>query len=313
MKNIYVLDEEDKLKKEIENAFKNDKGFKIKQSNFDKFEKLLKNIPDILIINEDTLGEGEDIIEICKKIRSDEDNSITPIIVVSSNKDKKHKIDILKHEIELYLEKPIEREILHYSIRNLIRLLNSNRMVSPLTGLSGNVQIQAEMKKRLTNGSQFTMLYIDLDNFKAYNDKYGFSNGDEIIKFTAKLITKNVSANENDFVGHIGGDDFIAIVEDDDFEKICQNIIAEFDAQVKKFFSEEDFARGYIEIENRKGIIEQFPITSISIGAVEVTKERFKNTLEIGEAGANVKHLAKTIFGSTYVIDRRKNRDERAQ
>ena len=99
---------------------------------------------------------------------------------------------------------------------------------------------------------------------------------------------------------------------DEDFEKICQNIIAEFDAQVKKFFSDEDYERGYIEVENRKGIAEQFPLTSISIGAVEVTKERFKNTLEIGEAGANVKHLAKTIFGSTYVIDRRKNRDERA-
>ena len=313
MKNIYILDNEDKLKKEIESAFKNEKGFKVKQSNYNNFDKLLRNIPDILIINEDTLGEEEDIIEICKKIRSDEDNSSTPIIVVSSNTDKKHKVEILKNEIELFLERPIEKEILHYSIRNLIRLLNSNRMVSPLTGLSGNVQIQAEMKKRLTKGNVFTMLYIDLDNFKAYNDKYGFSNGDEIIKFTAKLITKNVSANENDFVGHIGGDDFVAIVEDNDFEKICQNIIAEFDAQVKKFFTEKDFERGYIEVENRKGITEQFPITSISIGAVEVNKERFKNTLEIGEAGANVKHLAKTIFGSTYVIDRRKNREERAK
>ena len=90
-------------------------------------------------------------------------------------------------------------------------------MVSPLTGLPGNVQIQAEMKKRLSNKKKYTMLYIDLDNFKAYNDTYGFSKGDEIIKFTAKLILKNVMKNEDNFVGHIGGDDFVAISEDENY------------------------------------------------------------------------------------------------
>ena len=111
-------------------------------------------------------------------------------------------------------------------------------------------------------------------------------------------------------MGHIGGDDFVALVEDKDYQKICQNIIAEFDRSIVKYFTKEDIERGYLEVENRKGIIEPFPLTTISIGVVEVTKERFKNTLEIGEAGAAVKHLAKTIWGSTYVIDRRKNREE---
>lgn len=310
MKNIYILDEKEELKNQLKKVLKCNKEIKLKQYTSDKFEKILNSIPDILIINEDSLPKDIKINEICKQIREDEDNSITPIILISSNKDRAHKIEILKNEVDLYVEKPIDEEILYYNIINIIRLLNSNRMVSPLTGLPGNVQIQAEMKKRLANKHKYTMLYIDLDNFKAYNDTYGFSKGDEIIKFTAKLISKNVMKNEDNFVGHIGGDDFVAISEDDDYENICQNIIAEFDTQVKKFFSEEDFMRGYLEIENRKGIIEEFPITSISIGAIEVTRERFKNTLEIGEAGANVKHLAKTIFGSTYVIDRRKNREE---
>ena len=165
------------------------------------------------------------------------------------------------------------------------------------------------MKKRLMNRQFFVMLYIDLDNFKAYNDVYGFSNGDEIIKFTAKTIIKNVHTKEDDnnFVGHIGGDDFIAIVEDDDYEKICQNIIIEFDKNVKKYFLEDDIKKGYLEVPNRKGIIEEFPLTTISVGAVEVEPGRFHNTLEIGEAGAQVKHLSKTIPGSTYVIDRRKH------
>ena len=309
MKNIYLLDDSEDLKEELAFDFKKDKGIRVKQHSIENYQKILRYIPEVLVINEDSIKEGDNIIEICKQIRDNVDTVKTPIIVISSNTDTEHIVEVLKNDVEMYLKSPINDQILYYSIKNILRLLNTNRMVSPLTGLPGNVQIQAEMKKRLVNDKRFAMLYLDLDNFKAYNDTYGFSKGDEIIKFTARIITKNVLNDEKDenFVGHIGGDDFIAIVETEDYEKICQNIIAEFDRQVNKYFDEKDNERGYIEVENRRGIIEQFPLTSLSIGAVEVTSERFKNTLEIGEAGAAVKHLAKTIFGSTYVIDRRKH------
>ena len=183
-----------------------------------------------------------------------------------------------------------------------------NRRVSPLTGLPGNVQIQAEIKKYFVAKKNFAMIYIDLDNFKAYNDLYGFLKGDEIIKFTAKTIIKNINTAiyEESFVGHIGGDDFVAIVPETNYDEICQNIIADFDTNILKYFADKDVEKGYMEVENRKGVLEQFPLTSISIGVVEVKKGRFANILEIGEAGAGVKHLAKTIQGSTYVIDRRK-------
>ena len=184
----------------------------------------------------------------------------------------------------------------------------TNRRVSPLTGLPGNVQIQAEMKKRLLNKETFGVLYFDLDNFKAYNDTYGVCQGDDIIKFTARTIVKNVHTDENKdcFVGHIGGDDFVAIVDGCiDYDEICQNIIAEFDKEVLKFFNDDDIQRGYIEVSNRKGIIEEFSLTSISIGVVVADEKRFSNILEIGEVGAQVKHLAKTTNGSSYAIDRR--------
>ncbi len=308
MKNIYILDEDDTLIISLKEIMKKEKNIKIKNYKMNELKDALTNIPDLVVINEDNLTV--DIKEVFKEIKENEDNSITPIVVISSKKDQEHIIEILKNDVEVYLNAPVNNEILYYTIMNIMKLLNRNRMVSPLTGLPGNVQIQAEMKKRLTNKEKYAMMYIDLDNFKAYNDTYGFSNGDEIIKFTARLISKYVMKNDENFVGHIGGDDFVAIVEDEDYEKICQNIIAEFDKCIEKFFTKEDVERGYIEVENRKGIMEQFPLTTISVGVVEVTSERFKNTLEIGEAGAAVKHLAKTIFGSTYVIDRRKNRDE---
>lgn len=106
------------------------------------------------------------------------------------------------------------------------------------------------------------------------------------------------------FVGHIGGDDFISIIPIINCDKICETIIGNFDAGVTKFFTETDVENGYIEVANRRGIIEQFPLTSISIGVVEADRGRFANILEIGEVGAQVKHMAKSVQGSSYAIDR---------
>ena len=147
-----------------------------------------------------------------------------------------------------------------------------------------------------------------MDNFKAYNDVYGFLKGDEIIKFTADTIMTSIHSliPNNSFIGHIGGDDFIAIVPTLNCEAVCKDIIANFDANVVRFFTEDDVEKGYIEVANRKGVIEQFPLTSISIGVVEADVGRFANILEIGEVGAQVKHMAKSVMGSSYAIDRRK-------
>ena len=306
--SIYVIDNDDTLRDTLNKMFKEEKVYKFKKVDTKRIDIALKNIPSLIIINEDTLDE--DILEVCKKIRANEDNSITPIIVISSNKNKEHRIEVLKECVEHYIKAPIDKEYLYYTVRNVIRLLYINRRVSPLTGLPGNVQIQAEMKKRLLNKEGFVMLYLDLDNFKAYNDVYGFLNGDEIIKFTARTIVRNIEGltNGEGFVGHIGGDDFVAIVStEDDYEYICQNIIAEFDKEVVKFFNPDDVEKGYLEVANRKGIIEEFPLTSISIGVVVADQGRFHNVLEIGEVGAQVKHLAKTTIGSAYSIDRRKH------
>ena len=306
MQVIYVLDNENNLKEELQKKFVNESKVRFKKIKISNLEDALRNIPSLIIINEDTLQE--DAADICKRIKQNEDNAITPLIVVSSQHTKGHKIEILKARATYFIKNPVDIEMLYYTIKNIVSLLFINRKVSPLTSLPGNVQIQAEMKKRLSNKEYFVMLYFDLDNFKAYNDVYGFSNGDEIIKYTARTITNNVHKEEedNNFVGHIGGDDFIAIVEDKNYERICQDVIAEFDSGIIKFFDKKDIERGYIEVENRKGIIEQFPITSLSIGAVEVKPGTYANPLEIGEIGAQVKHLSKTVPGSTYVINRRK-------
>ena len=306
IQEVYIIDDQKELIENLKMEFKDDKEYKFKTVGTDNLEEALRNIPSLIIIDEDTAKM--DIIDLCKKIRADEDNSITPIIVITSNKDRNHRIEVLKTHVEYFIKKPIDEEYLYYTIKNITSLMYINRRVSPLTGLPGNVQIQAEMKKRLLNKEVFAIMYFDLDNFKAYNDVYGFANGDEIIKFTAKVILKHVHNIENsdNFVGHIGGDDFVAIIGETDYDKVCQDIIAEFDSEAVNFYNNEDVERGYVEVANRKGIIEQFPLTSISIGVVEVDNKKIKTTLEIGEIGAQVKHQAKSIMGSTYVINRRK-------
>lgn len=306
IQEIYIIDGENDLYNKLNTIFNEENNFNFKNIKEQYLELALKNIPSLIIINEDTL-QG-DVIDICNKIHENDDNRITPVIVISSNIEHEHRVEILKASVEHFIKKPIDEEYLYYTVKNIISLLDINRTVSPLTGLPGNVQIQAEMKKRLMNKEKFVMLYLDLDNFKAYNDVYGFLKGDEIIKFTARTILKNVHDIdlEKGFVGHIGGDDFIAIISNDNYEKLCQNIIIDFDYNVLNYYTEEHIEKGYIEVENRKGIMEQFPLTSISIGVVEVDSYNFNNILEIGEVGAQVKHLSKSIPGSTYVINKRK-------
>lgn len=305
IQEIYIIDDNEKLFNNIKKVFENEYAFRFQWVRENELGIALNNIPELIIIHEDSLKGN--VVDICNTIRNDENNKITPIIVISSNTNHDHRVEILQLAVENYIIKPIDNEYLYYTIVNIIKLIDLNRTVSPLTGLPGNVQIQAEIKKRLLNKENFTMLYLDLDNFKAYNDIYGFLKGDEIIKFTAKIISKNVHDIDPDcgFIGHIGGDDFISIISNDKFELLCQNIILDFDYNVLDYFNEKHIQDGYMEVENRKGVLEQFPLTSISIGVVEVDSNKYKNVLEIAEVGAQVKHMAKTISGSSYVINKR--------
>ena len=306
VQEVYIIDDDDSSILVFRELFKNDPEYKFINIKSEQIDVALKNIQSLIIINEDAVDR--DVVELCKQIRTDEDNTITPVIVVSSNSEKSHRVKILQEAIEYFIKKPVDEEYLYYTIKNLNRLLTINRRISPLTGLPGNVQIHAELKKRILNREPFSVLYLDLDNFKAYNDVYGFLKGDEIIEFTAETICKCLHSayNENVFIGHIGGDDFVGIIPDLHCDKVCQQILATFDAKSLKFFTQEDREKGYIEVANRKGIIEQFPLTSLSIGVVVADVGRFHNILEIGEVGAQVKHAAKSVMGSSYAIDRRK-------
>ena len=179
---------------------------------------------------------------------------------------------------------------------------------SPLTRLPGNIAIERVVSRRLADGKPFAVYYADLDNFKAYNDHYGYIKASEVIKITAEVIHQAVRkiADSEAFVGHVGGDDFVIIADSEPAESLCKQIIADFEAEIVNHYSAEDLARGAIEGLDRYGVERVFPIMTISIAVVLCSSGEFSTTTEIAKAAAQIKDHVKGFPGSNYLINRRK-------
>jgi GGDEF domain-containing protein len=175
---------------------------------------------------------------------------------------------------------------------------------SPLTRLPGNIAIERSLNRRLRERAPFTMCYMDLDNFKSYNDHYGYIKASELLKETGRLIYDAVTRlkDPDAFVGHIGGDDFVAIISADKAEVLCQEIIKNFDAMVPAYYSEEDRAAGVIDGVDRYGVPRLFPLGSISIAALVCCPGDYGTAAEIATAAAGVKDHVKAATGSNYII-----------
>jgi GGDEF domain-containing protein len=180
---------------------------------------------------------------------------------------------------------------------------------SPLTRLPGGIAIENVLKKRIDSGQPIAFCVLDLDNFKAFNDRYGYANGSEVIKETAKIIehvVKSVGSSE-DFIGHVGGDDFVVITTPEYMREISSEIIIQFDRRIPDFYDRDERERGYILGKTRQGIEMEFPIMSISIAIVTNEHRKLINPLEASEIAAELKDYAKSIPKSVFVVDKRRN------
>ena len=189
-------------------------------------------------------------------------------------------------------------------------LEETNLDTSPLTRLPGGTTIEAVMEKRISAGEDIAFCLMDIDNFKAYNDHYGYPRGNELIQATADIVSRAVSEHGGgeDFIGHIGGDDFVVITTPADYADICQAVVDAFDAAIPAFYNAGDRKRGYIVGENRQGEKVQFPLATISIAVVTNEGSKSLNHIQFGEAAAEMKEQAKAKSGSVYLVSRRKNR-----
>jgi len=191
--------------------------------------------------------------------------------------------------------------------KRLKRLEEMSLDTNPLTHLPGGIAIENILKKRIDSGALFAFCLVDLDNFKAYNDQYGYARGNQVIKNTALVIEEAIKAHgtAESFYGHIGGDDFVVVCPIDRVKKICQFIIDRFDRTVGSFYDPEDLQNGFILRKSRKGVEEKFPIMTVSIGVVTNQRRPLTHVVQVGEIAAEAKDHAKSRPGSAYFIDQR--------
>jgi len=272
----------------------------------DALRKIEEENPQLIVL--DVVMPGIDGYEVCRRVKDNPLKSHIPVIMLTVKEEVEDKIKGLKTGADDYLIKPFHPQELVARIEANLRQVEHDIQANPLTKLPGNISIENKINEKIGGKRKFSVLYLDLDNFKAFNDIYGYRRGDEVIKLTARIIVKAVetSGNSDDFIGHIGGDDFIVITTPEKVDAICKQIIAEFDSTIPSMYDAEDEKRGFLLCQDRKGQKQRFPLMSISIACISSNeKKRFLHPGEISTAAAEIKKYVKSIAGSTYAKDRR--------
>jgi diguanylate cyclase (GGDEF)-like protein len=261
--------------------------------------------PDIILL--DVMIPKIDGYEVCKRLRSDRFTGLVPIIMLTAKGESYDKILGLERGADDYLTKPFDLAELEARIKGVLHHARHREAVNPLTRLPGNISIEEEIKRRLKEKKIFAVAYFDLDNFKAYNDRYGYERGDAIIQFVASIIKKVITelGLPDDFIGHIGGDDFIIVSTPDRIGKVCQSVIEEFDKTIPLHYSEADRKQGFITSKDRLGRRQKFPIMTLTTVAVSNERHRITHYAQISERAIELKRYAKKIKGSCFVMDRR--------
>ena len=275
--------------------------------NGDEVLEFLKNkTPDLILL--DLKMPGIDGFALCKKIRETQKTKNIPIIVLSGVSTVETKIMTIELGADDFITKPFDVGELRARINRIIMRKKVDTSLNPLTHLPGSPAIQDETVTRTKKSEKFAFAYIDVDNFKAYNDVYGYAKGDNVIRVIADILNDKIIQfpSAKSFIGHIGGDDFVFISNEKDIEAISKNIIAEFDAKIKAFYRSEHLKKGYITIPDRKGETKNFPILSLTIAIIVPTN--IKHYARLVEKAAELKSYAKKSLkrkGSIYFRDRR--------
>lgn len=264
--------------------------------------------PDLVLL--DLMMPRMDGFEVAQQIRAHRLPVVAnvPIIMLSAKSETEDKLRGFHAGADDYMTKPFGPQELLARVHAKIRRVEVDSSLSPLTKLPGNLRIENELRRRLDKQLSFAVLYLDLDHFKAFNDVYGFTHGDEAIQLVAHVSVDAVRrrGTENDFVGHIGGDDFIIVTEADRAEEIAREIIADFDRDIRALYTAKDLKQGYIETRDRRGTLNRFPVMSLSIAVVSNDRGQLTNYAQVGEAAADLKRYAKSIAGSVFVKDKRR-------
>jgi diguanylate cyclase (GGDEF)-like protein len=263
--------------------------------------------PDLVLL--DMMMPGIDGYEVTKRLRDDPRTATASIIMLTARALPADKVLGLTAGCDDYIVKPFDPPELVARVQSALRRSRQMREVSPLTGLPGNFQIAHELERLVADQSNdFAVLYADLDDFKAYNDHYGFMRGDEAIRATGRLLTDSLARNRTSptFAGHIGGDDFVLVTAAQKAEPLAQDVVRNFDVMAPSLYDQDDRQRGYIEVPDRRGVLHHYPFLSISIGVASGGVRPIRSQWEASSVASEMKAVAKRKVGSSYEIDRRR-------
>jgi diguanylate cyclase (GGDEF)-like protein len=261
--------------------------------------------PDLVLL--DVMMPKLDGFEVAQRLRRDPRTSSSSIIMLTAKALSSDKVLGLSSGADDYIIKPFDPVELLARVKGTLRRAREMRALSPLTGLPGNIRVQEEIRRRVSEEQPFALLYADLDHFKAYNDNYGFVRGDRAIQSLARLVTETVHevAGPAGFVGHVGGDDFVMLVDPDQSEMVAKTLCDRFDELAPSLYDAEDTARGCIEVRDRQGNMKSFPLLTISVGVATTDNRRFDHYGEAVAVATEMKQFAKREPSSSFAVDRR--------
>jgi len=306
-KRILVVDDEEHIRRILKFQLERN-GYEVICAENGKvgLQIAQKMTPDLILL--DLMMPLMDGFEVCKRLKEEIRTSQIPIIMLTAKSEMPDKIQGLKNGANDYLIKPYSNDELLLRVNNVLDWGQKQKDANPLTGVSGNKAIKSKLEELIERAEPFAFLYVDIDNFKAYNDYYGYQKGDETILFLSDTIKEAVKSagNSRDFIGHIGGDDFVVITSVGSAEGVARRIIDEFDIGSVVLMDKEDINRGYLEVRNRKGQGSKVPLMSLTIALVENEKRRLKHFAHVSDIASELKKFGKEMDGSVLVRERRK-------
>lgn len=303
---ILVIDDEENIANLVKDILEGE-GFQVTlaYNGEEALEKIHQAPPDLVIL--DLRLPGMSGYQVCQSIREDVSLAHIPIIMLTAKGSTSDKVIGLSFAPDDYITKPFQEEELVARVKTHLTRTASDLSANPLTKLPGNIALTEALERCLSRDRLFAVLYLDLSNFKAFNDNYSYLRGDKVLRTTAEIILKVVKekGNTDDFIGHIGGDDFIAITSPDKVDGLCRGMIKDFDQEIPNLYDEKDRKKGYIITKDRLNRTTKFPLLTISIGVVTNKSRKFSSPAEISDVGGELKRYAKLKKGSSYVVDKR--------
>jgi diguanylate cyclase (GGDEF)-like protein len=269
-------------------------------------ERAVETLPDLILC--DLMMPRRDGFSVCRELRSMFATRNIPIILLTAKSETTDKIQGLENGANDYITKPWESRELILRIRNVLEWSRQQRAANPLTGLPGNHSIHDALVRLLEGGQPFAMLQIDIDYFKAFNDYYGYARGDQAIQTLAKILVEATKQHggEASFVGHIGGDDFVVLTSVEFAEPLGQQVIEEFNAALTALYDPADFERNYVEVVNRRHVLERLPLMSLTIALVSTDRMPVTHLAQLNDMAQELKAHGKGIPGSVLVGERRR-------